>query len=309
MSLLDFGKSIMADGAAILGVGGTSTSTPNWMVDCGNSSCKNRSVRLWRKQISHFDGMWTCSPDCLRVVVAKSLHREMGDVFVRNEVTPHRHRVPLGLVMLAQGWITHPQLQQALEAQKKAGQGRIGDWLMRECGLQEDRITKALSLQWSCPVLLPNGFDAARMALVIPRQLLQNLDCVPLRLAAGRILYLAFEDGIDATTAYSLERMTGLRVESGLIDGAHFKQMREQLLAARFASEYTEVIPDYSSLLESIVKFLDREQPAEARIVRMQERYWLRIWMRPRESYSVTRSIPERSEEVADRIYQIGQFA
>ena len=74
--------------------------------------------------------------------------------------TPHRHRVPLGLVLLAQGWITHPQLQTALEAQRASGQGRIGDWLTQSCGLPEERITRGLGVQWSCPVLGTDGIFA-----------------------------------------------------------------------------------------------------------------------------------------------------
>ncbi len=35
-------------------------------------------------------------------------------------VAAHRHRVPIGLVLLAQGWITHDQLKHALEAQRRA---------------------------------------------------------------------------------------------------------------------------------------------------------------------------------------------
>ncbi|MHB1022548.1 MAG: GspE/PulE/PilB domain-containing protein, partial [Acidobacteriaceae bacterium] len=259
------------------------------------------------KQMSLFDGAWTCSTECLRVAIGKALMREVGDVFSRNEATPHRHRVPLGLVMLAQGWITHPQLQQALDAQKRSGQGRIGDWLMSECGLQAAHVTKALSLQWGCPVLSPNGFDAARMALVMPRQLLQSYDCVPLRLAAGRILYLAFEDGIDASAAYSLVRMTGLRVESGLMESRHYRQLRNQLLAARSTSESLEVVPDLGALTEALVKVAEREQPAEARLVRMRDRYWLRTWLKPGEPQHITPNIPLRPEEVTDRIYQIGR--
>ena len=55
--------------------------------------------------------------------------------------SPHRHRVPLGLLMLAQGWITHPQLQKALAAQRESGTGRIGEWLMSECGVEAEQIT------------------------------------------------------------------------------------------------------------------------------------------------------------------------
>ncbi len=36
--------------------------------------------------------------------------------------------------MLEQGWITQRQLRAALEAQKAAGSGRLGHWLVRQQG-------------------------------------------------------------------------------------------------------------------------------------------------------------------------------
>ena len=55
--------------------------------------------------------------------------------------------------MLEQGWITAGQLRQALEAQRAAGAGRLGHWLVRQQGVSEQLVTRALGLQWSCPVL------------------------------------------------------------------------------------------------------------------------------------------------------------
>jgi hypothetical protein len=49
----------------------------------------------------------------------------------------HRHRIPLGLVMLEQGWITSGQLRQALDAQRGAGAGRLGQWLAHQQGVSE----------------------------------------------------------------------------------------------------------------------------------------------------------------------------
>ena len=46
-------------------------------------------------------------------------------------VETHRHRVPLGLVMIEQGWITAAQLRGALEAQRASAAGRLGHWLVR----------------------------------------------------------------------------------------------------------------------------------------------------------------------------------
>ena len=60
---------------------------------------------------------------------------------------------PAGPGHAGQGWITGAQLRRALEAQKAAGGGRLGHWLVRQQGVSEQLVTRALGLQWSCPVL------------------------------------------------------------------------------------------------------------------------------------------------------------
>ena len=55
------------------------------------------------------------------------------------------------------------------------------------------------------------------MALVMPKRFVQEFGLLPLRVAGSRILYLAFEDGLNAGAALALEQMSELRVESGLI--------------------------------------------------------------------------------------------
>jgi hypothetical protein len=66
--------------------------------------------------------------------VALAVRRELNGRGNAPEI--HRHRIPLGLVMLEQGWITSGQLRQALEAQRAAGAGRLGHWLVRQQGVR-----------------------------------------------------------------------------------------------------------------------------------------------------------------------------
>ena len=68
--------------------------------------------------------------------------------------------------MLEQGWITSGQLRQALEAQKAAGGGRLGIWLVRQQGVSEQLVTRALGLQWSCPVLPMEFHDAEALTVL-----------------------------------------------------------------------------------------------------------------------------------------------
>ena len=125
----------------------------------------------------------------------------------------------LGLLMLAQGWITHPQLQKALAAQRESGTGRIGEWLMSECGLEAEQIVRGLSMQWGCPVLTTEGFSPEAMALVMPKIFVEEFGLLPMRVAGSRILYLGFADRLDASAAFATEQMTELKVESGVVEG------------------------------------------------------------------------------------------
>ena len=131
---------------------------------------------------------------------------------------------------LAQGWITHPQLQKALELQRASGTGRIGDWLMQECGVGAEQVARGLSVQWSCSVLDTEGFTPERMALVMPRLFVEEFGAVPLRVRGERVLQLGFEDKLDASVALVVEKMTELQVQSGLVAGAQLRVARQRLL-------------------------------------------------------------------------------
>jgi Type II secretion system (T2SS), protein E, N-terminal domain len=185
---------------------------------CGSPECSGGWTMPWRsRRRPIFEGQWGCSGRCVLAMVRAAVRGEQSDG--TSHVAFHRHRVPLGLVMLAQGWITHPQLQSALAAQRESGSGRIGDWLIRECGVEADKITRGLSLQWGCPVLTTEGFSPETMSLVMPRIFVEEFEVLPLRVAGSRILYLGSSNRLDAATALALEQMTELKVESGVVDG------------------------------------------------------------------------------------------
>src|ERR1700739_4001994 len=78
-----------------------------------------------------FEGRWACSEGCWSAMLLERVEREIG-AGEPGEFLIHRHRVPLGLLLLSLGWITADQLQKALESQRAAKQGRIGDWLRKQ---------------------------------------------------------------------------------------------------------------------------------------------------------------------------------
>jgi hypothetical protein len=212
----------------------------------------------------------------------------------------HRHRIPLGLVMLEQGWITSGQLRQALDAQRVAGTGRLGYWLVRQQGVSEQLVTRALSLQWSCPVLPLEFHDAEALTPLLPRLFVEAFGALPLRVAAGKLLYLGFEDRLDPVVALAVERMSGLRVESGLVQGSLFRPVHGRMLSAKFPSvELIEAVSE-PVLVQALAKSIERARPAESRLVRVHDCLWLRMWRRAQGG-----PMPER-DSVRDLICTIG---
>jgi hypothetical protein len=247
---------------------------------CANPRCGSGWLKLWRsRRVPVFEGGWCCSPGCMRAQVESALSRELD---TRSDLPqPHPHRIPLGLVLLEQGWIRRDQLRAALEAQKAAGAGRLGDWLVRRQMVTEEQITRALALQWSSPVLGLEFHRPEAMTAVLPRLFADAFCALPLRLAAGRILYLGFEDRPDPVLALAVERMTGLRVESGVVLSSHFRPAHERLLAARFPGSRLVETGAGQSLVDTLVGVIERTRPADARLVRVHGCLWLRLWREP----------------------------
>jgi hypothetical protein len=247
---------------------------------CSNPRCGSGWLHLLRSRSSPvFEGGWTCSPECTGERIGAAVRRELDAR--GSAAAAYRHRMPLGLVMMEQGWITPQQLKQALEAQKDAGSGRLGDFLVRQHAVSEQLVTRALSLQWSCPVLPLEFHDPQALAPLLPRLFVDAFGVLPLRVAAGRLAYLGFEERLDPVLALALERMSGLRVESGLIRESEFRPAHARMLDAPFPR--VELIDAVSepALVRALARIVERARPVESRLVRVHDCLWLRMWNRP----------------------------
>jgi len=206
--------------------------------------------------------------------------------------------------MLSQGWITHPQLQKALAAQRENGTGRIGEWLMSECGLESDQIVRGLSMQWGCPVLTVEGFSPENMAFVMPRVFVEEFGILPLRVAGSRILYLGLADRLDASAAFAMEQMTELKVESGVVESSQFEAARGRLLASEGVEVKLETTKDKDTMAGRITAILEQKQPIASRLVRLHQYYWLRLWLE-RGVFGKAGSVPVTNEDVVDYVFTI----
>lgn len=272
---------------------------PGLIGQCANPGCRSSWLHLFRKRSTPvFEGGWTCSPECTEARVQQAFSRER----CAPAQDTHRHRIPLGLLMLEQGWITRRQLRDALEAQRRAGSGRLGNWLVKQRATDEAIVTRALGLQWSCPVLAIETHDPVALTSVVPRLFLDAFGALPLRIAAGKLLYLGFEQCLDPVLVFAVGRVTGLRVEGGIVCTSHFRPALGRLLKGKFpATQLAEAISE-TAAAHLIARSIERFQPVNSRMVRVHNFMWLRMWL-SRETDSV-----RGTASVFDVLCSIGAF-
>ena len=250
---------------------------PRLLEACGNVHCRSGWLHLLRSRSGPvFEGAWNCSDPCTAQRVRTAVRRELEGRKAGAE--RHRHRVPLGLLMLEQGWINEKQLRSAVENQRAQGGGRIGQWLMVREGVAEELVTRALGLQWSCPVLPLHTHDAGALAPLLPRFFVDAFGALPLRVAASKVIYLGFEDHLDPVLALALERVSGQRVEIGIIAGSQFAPAHMRTLEAAFPPvELIEAASEHA-LVRALARRVEQVRPVESRLVRVHDCLWLRLW-------------------------------
>jgi hypothetical protein len=246
---------------------------------CSNPACVSGWLHLWRSRTTPIvEGGWTCSPACTAERLKAAVARELDGR--GTAVERHRHRIPLGLLMLEQGWITAGQLRGALQGQRQNRAGKLGHWLVARQGVSEQMVTRALSLQWSCPVLPLETHDPEGLAPLLPRLFVDAFRALPLRIAAGKLLYLGFADRLDPVLALALERISGLRVESGLVQESLFQPAHSRMLQASFPGVELLEAASVPALVFALVRRVEQFRPVESRLVRIHDCLWLRMWSR-----------------------------
>jgi len=266
---------------------------------CSNPGCGSGWLHLLRSRSAPvFEGGWTCSAECTRERMHAAVRRELDGR--GGPAAVYRHRRPLGLVMMEQGWITADELKQALAAQRAGAGRRLGDCLGCQYGVSEQLVTRALSLQWNCAVLPLEFHDPHALAPLLARLFVDGFGALPLRVAAGKLAYLGFEERLDPVLGLAVERMSGLRVESGLVRGSEFRPAHARMLDAVFPRVELLEATSEPALVRALARAVERVRAVESRLVRVHDCLWLRMWTERQRG-----PLPEL-ESVQDVIASIG---
>jgi hypothetical protein len=247
-----------------------------WIDVCGNRECRTGWLQIFRsRSFPRFEEKWGCSAACMERIVADAVRSQIESW----EPVPAERalRMPLGLILLSRGWISHRELQEALAAQRRTQNGRIGEWLHRLHGISEETITKALGIQWNCTVL-PSGMPGLEFARwLIPALLRNRYGLAPLRQGSDRALYLAGKYRAEHSAARAMEHMLREPVHAAFLEDSAWS------LADGDAADTTELhLPGRDGVVASIRELIEQCRPSDARLVRVHDHLWLRMWLRGR---------------------------
>jgi hypothetical protein len=109
-----------------------------------------------------------------------------------------------------------------------------------------------------------------------------------------------FEDRLDPVLALAVEQMTGLRVESGLVQESVFRQAHTRMLRSPFPPVELIEAGSEPAIVHAIAKSIERARPFESRLVRVHDCLWVRMWRQAQSG-----AMPEASN-IQDLICSIG---
>jgi hypothetical protein len=252
---------------------------------CALVSC-SRPRSLWQRlrrrhhpEGTFLQGVFYCQPQCLETALLGQLSRLRGMA----PSPPPPNRIPLGLLMVARGKLTYLEVRAALEAQRRARYGKIGEWIEKLGFASEQEVTTALGLQWGCPVA--SSFDPATIHSPgsIPLPILEAFQMLPLNyVASTNTLYLAFGERVDHAALYAIEKILDCRTQPCV---AGRKSIARQLDAMRQLPRPGDVefgpMNDLSEMARIASSYTARLSPEQVRLSRIGRFIWLRLDVRP----------------------------
>jgi Type II secretion system (T2SS), protein E, N-terminal domain len=250
--------------------------------ECSSTSCQG-TRRLWERLLrpstgSFLHGQFYCGPQCL----AAALIGQMSRLHAMTPAPQPPNRIPLGLLMMARGKLTYAEVRAALEAQRRARYGTIGDWIEKLGFASEQDVTAALALQWGCP-LASSSLDPAAVQFRgnIPLPILDAFQMIPFNYAvATNTLYLACGSRVDHAALYAIEKILQCRIQACVARAKSIRRQLELMQQLPHPSDVEFEACDLSEIARITSSYVARLSPEEVRLSRVGRFIWL--WLSAR---------------------------
>jgi len=250
---------------------------PGASANCGLPHCPVKNS-LWRRIWRHrngvrFDGVLYCHLPCLEIVLREELLRLQDQTLP----VPPPNRIPLGLLMVARGKLTHAEVSAALEAQRRARHGNIGEWVEKLGFASEQDVTAALGLQWGCPVASSLSNESNATAHHLPSAILEDFLMWPIHwVPATNTLYIACGKRVDHGVLSAIEKMLGCRTQPCVGSPKSIASRIERLRQEGRAGQIEfHSMRDTSEMVRIAISYIGRLGPQEIRATRAGDFIWL----------------------------------
>jgi CheY-like chemotaxis protein len=157
--------------------------------------------------------------------------------------------------------------------------GKIGEWIEKLGFASENEVTKALALQWGCPVATSFDPAASHFPSEIPLPILEAFQMLPLNyVASSNTLYLAFGERVDHAALYAIEKILDCRtlpcVAGRESIARHLEGMRQ---LSRPGDVEFGPMSDLAEMARIASSYTARLSPGQIRLSRVGRFIWLRL--------------------------------
>lgn len=249
---------------------------------CGLVTCaapKTIWQRIFQRRTGTLlQGVFYCQPGCLQT----AFNVELSRLHMLSSARLPPNRIPLGLLMVGRGKLTYTEVLAALEAQRRARHGKIGDWIEKLGFATEQDVTTALALQWGCPVASSSTPAATDSSDSIPLALLEAFHMFPWNYAAStNTLHIAFGERVDHAALYAIEKILDCRTQACVVPRKLIARYLDQArVRPRPRDAEFGPLNDLAEISRISSSYLARVSPDEVRLTRIGRFIWIRIKVR-----------------------------
>ncbi|HZP64525.1 MAG TPA: hypothetical protein VFB28_14010 [Terriglobales bacterium] len=190
---------------------------------------------------------------------------------------PQSLRMPLGLLLVSRGILSHEQLKTALDQHRATGMN-FGD-IVQELGFAtQQHVTAAVAAQWACSVF-SLGDRPLPAEIHIPKCLLENYEMLPVHFSQiGRRLMVGFVTRVQHHMLYTIEQLTSCNVTPCFITATEYRKHMQSLALVENKNELLfDCHNSVSEIAKLVRNYACQSGSEEARLGVCRDHLWVRI--------------------------------